>query len=74
MWGYCFYGAEVQWDIGPSSDQGGSYEEGVLEGYSGGCLGMTFLVLGSMVTGDCGFNISLVDPTILVSKTENLLV
>jgi len=44
------------------------------EGCSGGCLGTTFLVLGSMVTGDGGFKISLVDPTVLVSKTENLLV
>jgi len=35
---------------------------------------MTCLVLGSMVTGDSGFSISLVDPTVLVSKTENLLV
>src|SRR5882724_427072 len=48
--------------------------KGSSEGCSGGCLGMTCLVLGSMVTGDSGFNISLVDPTILVSKTENLLV
>src|SRR5882724_6522757 len=48
--------------------------KGFSEGCSGGCLGMTCSVLGSMVTGDCGFNISLVDPTVLVSKTENLLV
>src|SRR5882724_1023773 len=47
---------------------------GSLEGGSGGCFGMTCLVLGSMVTGGSGFNISLVDPTVLVSKTENLLV
>ena len=45
-----------------------------LEGCGGGCLGMTCSVLRSMVTGDSGFNISLVDPTVLVSKTENLLV
>ena len=44
------------------------------EGCSGGCLGMTYSVLGSMVTGDCGFHIFLVDPTVLVSKTKNLLV
>src|SRR5882724_7950562 len=39
-----------------------------------GCSGMTGSVFGSVVTGDCGVNISLVDPTVLVSKTENLLV
>src|SRR5882724_12520894 len=39
-----------------------------------GCLGTTGSVFGSMVTGDGGVNISLVDPTVLVSKTENLLV
>src|SRR5882724_8631484 len=43
-------------------------------GCSGGCSGMICLALRSMVTGDGGFNISLVDPTVLVSKTENLLV
>src|SRR5882724_3735848 len=48
--------------------------KGSSEGCSGGCLGTTCSVLGSMVTGDSGFNISLVDPTVLVSKTENLLV
>src|SRR5882724_11163125 len=48
--------------------------KGSSEGCSGGCSGMTCSVLGSMVTGDSGFNISLVDPTVLVSKTENLLV
>ena len=48
--------------------------KGFFEGCSEGCLGMTCSVLGSMVTGNCGFNISLVDPTVLVSKTENLLV
>src|SRR5882724_12239708 len=39
-----------------------------------GCSGMTGSVFSSMVTGDGGVNISLVDPTVLVSKTENLLV
>src|SRR5882724_5504698 len=39
-----------------------------------GCLGTTGSVFSSVVTGDCGVNISLVDPTVLVSKTENLLV
>src|SRR5882724_8901479 len=48
--------------------------KGSLEGCGGGCLGMTCSVLGSMVTGDSRFNISLVDPTVLVSKTKNLLV
>src|SRR5882724_10488982 len=48
--------------------------KGSLEGCSGGCSGMACLVLRSMVTGDGGFNISLVDPPVLVSKTENLLV
>ena len=47
---------------------------GSLGGWSGGCLGMTCSVLRSMVTGDSEFNISFVDPTVLVSKTENLLV
>src|SRR5882724_5759357 len=47
---------------------------GSLGSWSGGCSGMTCSVLRSMVTGDGGFNISLVDPTVLVSKTENLLV
>src|SRR5882724_1946101 len=47
---------------------------GSLEDGSGGCLGTSCSVLSSMVTGDGGFNISLVDPTVLVSKTENLLV
>ena len=36
--------------------------KGSSEGCSGGCLGMTCLVLRSMVTGDGGFNISLVGP------------
>ena len=35
---------------------------------------MTCSVLRAIVTGDCRLNISLVDPTVLVSKTENLLV
>ena len=47
---------------------------GVLASWGVGCLGTTGSVLGSMVTGDGGVNISLVDPTVLVSKTENLLV
>src|SRR5882724_2630125 len=47
---------------------------GVSASWGVGCSGMTGLVFGSMVTGDCGVNISLVDPTVLVSKTENLLV
>jgi len=48
--------------------------EGSSEGCGGGCSGMTCSVLGSMVTGDSRFDISLVDPTVLVSKTKNLLV
>src|SRR5882724_540728 len=47
---------------------------GVSASWGIGCLGMTGSVLGSVVTGDSGVNISLVDPTVLVSKTENLLV
>src|SRR5882724_2645680 len=47
---------------------------GVSVSWGIGCLGMTGSVLSSMVTGDSGVNISLVDPTVLVSKTENLLV
>src|SRR5882672_2156689 len=34
---------------------------------------MAFSVFGSS-TGDCGVNISLVDPTVLISSTENLSV
>src|SRR5882724_7669366 len=47
---------------------------GVLASWGIGCSGTTGLVFSSMVTGDGGVNISLVDPTVLVSKTENLLV
>src|SRR5882724_1012744 len=47
---------------------------GVLASWGVGCLGMTGSVFGSVVTGDGGVNISLVNPTVLVSKTENLLV
>ena len=43
------------------------------EDLHGGSLGTAFSVLGSS-TGDCGVNISLVDPTVLVSSTKNLLV
>jgi len=34
---------------------------------------MAFSVFGSSM-GDCRVNISLVDPTVLISSTENLLV
>src|SRR5882724_2248968 len=47
---------------------------GVSASWGVGYLGKTGLVLSSVVTGDSGVNISLVDPTVLVSKTENLLV
>src|SRR5882724_1121164 len=47
---------------------------GVSASWGVGCLGTTGSVLGSMVTGDGGVNIFLVDPTVLVSKTKNLLV
>ena len=47
---------------------------GSSEGCGGGCSGMTCSVLRSMVTGDSRLNISLVNPTVLVSKTKNLLV
>ena len=47
---------------------------GVSASWGIGCLGMTGSVLGLVVTGDSGVNISLVDPTVLVPKTENLLV
>src|SRR5882724_9174129 len=40
----------------------------------GGSSGMACSVLGSVVTGDCKVNMSSVDPTVLVSSTENLLV
>src|SRR5882724_2567820 len=47
---------------------------GVLVSWGVGCSGTTGSVFGSMVRGDGGVNISLVDPTVLVSKTKNLLV
>src|SRR5882724_9550160 len=47
---------------------------GVSVSWGVGCSGTTGLVFGSVVTGDGGVNISLVNPTVLVSKTENLLV
>src|SRR5882724_5981069 len=47
---------------------------GVSASWGVGGSGMTGSVFGSMVTGDSGVNISLVDPTVLVSKTKNLLV
>src|SRR5882724_3506209 len=40
----------------------------------GGSSGMACSVLSSVVTGDCEVNMSSVDPTVLVSSTENLLV
>src|SRR5882724_12036461 len=40
----------------------------------GGSSGTACSVLGSVVTGDHGVNMSSVDPTVLVSSTENLLV
>src|SRR5882724_7604963 len=40
----------------------------------GGSSGTACSVLGLVVTGDCGVNMSSVDPTVLVSSTENLLV
>src|SRR5467141_3496109 len=42
-------------------------------GLCGDSWGMAFSVFGSSMD-DCGVNISLVDPTVLVSSTENLLV
>src|SRR5882724_7387364 len=47
---------------------------GVSVSWGVGCSGTTGSVFGSIVTGDSGVNISLVDPTVLVPKTENLLV
>ena len=47
---------------------------GVSVSWGVGCSGTTGSVFGSVVTGDGGVNISLVNPTVLVSKTENLLV
>src|SRR5882724_3199519 len=40
----------------------------------GGSSGTACSVLSLVVTGDCGVNMSSVDPTVLVSSTENLLV
>ena len=42
------------------------------EDWWGGSWCMAFSVLG-LVVGGCGVNISLVDPTVLVSNTEKLL-
>ena len=44
------------------------------EGWSVVCSGMTCSVFGSVIAGDCGVNISFVDPTVFASSTENLLV
>jgi len=43
------------------------------EDWCEGSRGMAFSVLSS-ITGDCGVNISLVDPTVLISNSKNLLV
>src|SRR5882724_9996637 len=40
----------------------------------GGRSGTACSVLGLVVTGDCRVNMSSVDPTVLASSTENLLV
>src|SRR5882724_11230637 len=40
----------------------------------GGSSGMACSVLSSVVTGDCGVKMSSVDPIVLISCTENLLV
>ena len=40
----------------------------------GGSSGTACSVLSSVATGDCGVNMSSVEPTVLVSSTENLLV
>src|SRR5882724_7228670 len=40
----------------------------------GGSSGTACSVLSSAVTGDCRVNMSSVDPTVLISGTENLLV
>ena len=45
----------------------------MLEDWHGGVFSTALLVLSS-VAGDCGINISLVEPTVLVSNTKNLLV
>jgi len=58
----------------PLQSQVDCMRKGFSEGCSGGCLGMTCSVLGSLVTGDCGFNIPLVDPTVLVSRPRTFLV
>src|SRR5882724_3742776 len=47
---------------------------GVSASWGVGCLGTSGSVFSSVVTGDGGVNISLVNPTVLVSKTKNLLV
>jgi len=43
------------------------------EDWQGGSWGMASSVLGSVV-GDCGVIISLVDPTVVIYNTKNLLV
>src|SRR5882724_11311484 len=42
--------------------------------WKGGSSGMACLVLGSVVPDDCRVHMSFVDPTVLVSSTENPLV
>jgi len=48
--------------------------KGSSEGWSVVCSGMTCSVFSLVIAGDCGVNISFVDPTVLASSTENLLV
>jgi len=44
------------------------------EGWCGGSSGTTCLVLRLVVAGDCGANMSFVDPPVLASNTKSLLV
>jgi len=57
----------------PSSEKGGSYEDGVFGRLYWGCLGTTCSVLRSMVTEMVALTYSLVDAYCTCSKSKNLL-
>jgi len=50
------------------------YKEGEFGRLGVVCFGMTCSGFSLVIVGDCGVNISSVDPTVLASSIENLLV